>query len=86
MRPLHQRFDEHRRALHNPSSYPTNSFSGHRTLVHTEERPPDFEVTVLHRFLTNPLERKMMEAVEIGRRSPEINNKEERLEALRLIS
>ncbi|EYC13713.1 hypothetical protein Y032_0043g880 [Ancylostoma ceylanicum] len=85
-RPLHKRLNEHRRALQNPSSYSSSSFSRHRTLVHTQAPAPEFDVTILHRFLENPLERKMMEAVEIRRRTPEINSKDEQLEALRLIS
>ncbi|EYC28816.1 hypothetical protein Y032_0007g3445 [Ancylostoma ceylanicum] len=86
MRPLRKRLDEHRRALTNPASYPSESFSRHRTLKHTTERAPTFRVTVLHRHLTQTLERKIMEAVEIKRHNPEINNKEELREVLRLIS
>ncbi|EYC15205.1 hypothetical protein Y032_0037g3382 [Ancylostoma ceylanicum] len=85
MRPLRRRLDEHRRALVNPSSYPSESFSRHRTLKHTSERAPTFKVTVLHRHLTRTLERKIMEAVEIRRHKPEINNKEELRDVLRLI-
>ncbi|EYC31018.1 hypothetical protein Y032_0004g1905 [Ancylostoma ceylanicum] len=85
-RPLHKRLDEHRRALQNTSSYPSSSFSRHRTLVHKQAPAPDFDVAILHRSLENPLERKMMEAVKIRRRTPEINSKDEQLGALRLIS
>ncbi|EYC39096.1 hypothetical protein Y032_0676g1431 [Ancylostoma ceylanicum] len=86
MRPLRRRLDEHRRALTNPSSYASESFSKHRTLKHTYERAPMLKVTVLHRHLVNTLERKIMEAVEIRRHSPEINNKEELREVLRLVT
>ncbi|EYC19331.1 hypothetical protein Y032_0024g1025 [Ancylostoma ceylanicum] len=86
MRPLRKRLDEHRRALLNPSSYPSESFSRHRTLRHTHEQAPTFTVIVLHRHLTQTLERKVMEAMEIRRHNPEINSKEELREVLGLIS
>ncbi|EYC44341.1 hypothetical protein Y032_0464g1927 [Ancylostoma ceylanicum] len=86
MRPLRNRLDEHRRALTNPASYPLESFSRHRTLKHTTERAPAFRVTVLHRHLTQTSERKIMEAVEIKRHNPEINNKKKLGEVLRLIA
>ncbi|EYC39221.1 hypothetical protein Y032_0668g1347 [Ancylostoma ceylanicum] len=85
-RPLRKRLDEHRRALASPQAYPNNSFSRHRTAVHTRDSPPEFEVVVLYRHLENPLHRKIMEAREIKRFQPEINNKEELVEALKLIS
>ncbi|EYC43594.1 hypothetical protein Y032_0488g2356 [Ancylostoma ceylanicum] len=85
-RPLHKRLDEHRRALQNPSSYPSRSFSRHWTLVHRQAPATGFDVAIPHRFLENPLERKLMEAVEIRRRTPESSSKGEQLEALRLIS
>lgn len=85
-RPLKLRLDEHRRALENPASYPNEAFSKHRTLRHTVERPPSLSVKILHRHLMNVLERKVMEAMEIKRRRPEINNKEEMRDCLRLIS
>ncbi|EYC24834.1 hypothetical protein Y032_0013g2128 [Ancylostoma ceylanicum] len=84
-RPLHKRLDEHMRALRNPSSYPNSSFSHHRTLHHTYEDPPRIKVTILHRSLDAPLERKMLEALAIKRLSPEINNKNELADALQLI-
>ncbi|EYC11231.1 hypothetical protein Y032_0051g2089 [Ancylostoma ceylanicum] len=74
-RPLRERLNEHRRALTSPQSYPTNSFSRHRTAVHTREPPPLLEVTVLHRHLEHPVERKIMEAREIKRHRPEINSR-----------
>ncbi|EYC13387.1 hypothetical protein Y032_0044g961 [Ancylostoma ceylanicum] len=86
MRPLRRRLDEHRRALANPASYPSESFSRHRTLKHTTEPPPAFTVRVLHRHLTRTLERKIMEAREIRRHEPEINTREELREVLRLIA
>ncbi|EYC45630.1 hypothetical protein Y032_0421g1170 [Ancylostoma ceylanicum] len=73
-RPLRKRLDEHRRAFNRPQAYPRNSFSRHRTTVHTRDSPPEFEVTVLHRHLDNPVDRKIMEAREIKRYQPEINN------------
>ncbi|EYB95418.1 hypothetical protein Y032_0160g3342 [Ancylostoma ceylanicum] len=86
MRPLRRRLDEHRRALTNPASYLSESFSRHRTLRHTNDRAPKFNVVVLHRHLTRTLKRKAMEAFEIKRHGPEINNKEELREVLRLIA
>ncbi|EYC29300.1 hypothetical protein Y032_0006g2898 [Ancylostoma ceylanicum] len=85
-RPLRKRLDEHRRALARPQAYPNNSFSRHRTTVHTLDSTPEFEVVVLHRHLENLLHRKIMEAREIKRFQPEINNKEELVEALKLIA
>ncbi|EYC38018.1 hypothetical protein Y032_0749g2033 [Ancylostoma ceylanicum] len=85
-RPLRKRLDEHRRALARPQAYPNNSFSRHRTTVHTRDSTPEFEVVVLHRHLENLLHRKIMEAREIKRFQPEINNKEELVEALKLIA
>ncbi|EYC21534.1 hypothetical protein Y032_0988g3301 [Ancylostoma ceylanicum] len=85
-RPLKERLDEHRRAFTSPQSYPNNSFSKHRTAVHTRESPPLFKITVLHRHLEQPLERKIMEAREIKRHNPEINSRDELAEALRLIA
>ncbi|EYC40623.1 hypothetical protein Y032_0604g557 [Ancylostoma ceylanicum] len=85
-RPLHKRLDEHLRAMRNPSSYPNNSFSHHRTLHHTREDPPGVRVTVLHRSLESPLERKLLEALAIKRLMPEINSKEELMDILRLIT
>ncbi|EYC36736.1 hypothetical protein Y032_0862g2742 [Ancylostoma ceylanicum] len=58
LRPPRRRLDEHRRALTNPSSYASESFSKHRTLKHTYERAPMLKVTVLHRHLVNTLEKK----------------------------
>ncbi|EYC10986.1 hypothetical protein Y032_0053g2410 [Ancylostoma ceylanicum] len=86
MRPLRRRLDEHRRALTNPASYPSESFSRHRTLRHTNDSAPKFNVVVLHRNMTRTLERKIMEAIEIKRYGPEINNKEELKEVLRFIA
>ncbi|EYC10257.1 hypothetical protein Y032_0056g2642 [Ancylostoma ceylanicum] len=85
-RPLRKRLDEHRRALIRPQAYPNNSFSRHRTNVHTRDSTPDFDVMVLHRHLENTLHRKILEAREIKRYQPEINNKEELVEALKLIA
>ncbi|EYC26545.1 hypothetical protein Y032_0010g1212 [Ancylostoma ceylanicum] len=85
-RPLRKRLDEHRRALNRPQSYPTNSFSKHRTTMHTYGSIPEFEVKVLHRNLVKPLDRKIMEAKEIKRYKPEINNREELVEALKYIA
>ena len=85
-RPLYKRLDEHLRALRNPSSYPKSGFSRHRTLHHTYEDPPAIKATVIHRSLEAPLERKLLEALAIKRLSPEINNKDELMEALRLIT
>ncbi|EYB85815.1 hypothetical protein Y032_0290g1536 [Ancylostoma ceylanicum] len=73
------------RALRNPTSYPNSSFSRHRTLHHTYDDPPKMKVTILHRSQEAPLERKVLEALEIKRLSPEINNKDEMMDALRLI-
>ncbi|EYC25072.1 hypothetical protein Y032_0012g1686 [Ancylostoma ceylanicum] len=84
-RPLHKRLDEHMRALRNPTSYSSSSFSRHRTLHHTYEDPPRMKVTILHRSQESPLERKVLEALAIKRLSPEINNKDEMMDALRLI-
>ncbi|EYC18886.1 hypothetical protein Y032_0026g1428 [Ancylostoma ceylanicum] len=58
-RPLFERIDEHRRALTQPASYTRNAFSRHRTLRHTMERPPKLDVSVLHRNMRDPLERKI---------------------------
>ncbi|EYC11329.1 hypothetical protein Y032_0051g2148 [Ancylostoma ceylanicum] len=85
-RPLRERLNEHRRALTSPQSYPTNSFSRHRTAVHTREPPPLLEVTVLHRHLEHPVERKIMEAREIKRHRPEINSRDELAETITLIA
>ncbi|EYC12226.1 hypothetical protein Y032_0048g1675 [Ancylostoma ceylanicum] len=85
-RPLRKRLDEHRRAFERPQSYPNNSFSRHRTTVHTRDSAPEFEVVVLHRHIENTLHRKIMEAREIKRHQPEINNREELAEALKLIA
>ncbi|KAL6726824.1 hypothetical protein Aduo_008755 [Ancylostoma duodenale] len=85
-RPLGKRLDEHRRAFTHPQSYPNNSFSRHRTTTHTRESAPDFEVKALHRHLERPLERKIMEAKEIRRCKPEINSREELVEALKFIA
>ncbi|EYC25440.1 hypothetical protein Y032_0012g1893 [Ancylostoma ceylanicum] len=85
-RPLHKRIDEHLRALRNHASYPNSSFSHHRTLRHTREDPPGVRVTVLHRSLRSPLERKLLEALEIKRITPEINNRDELWDTLRLIT
>ncbi|EYC40117.1 hypothetical protein Y032_0628g833 [Ancylostoma ceylanicum] len=85
-RPLRKRLDEHRRAFERPQTYPKNSFSRHRTTVHTRDSAPEFEVVVLHRHLENTLHRKIMEAREIKRYQPEINNREELAEALQLIA
>ncbi|EYC30718.1 hypothetical protein Y032_0004g1730 [Ancylostoma ceylanicum] len=85
-RPLYKRLDEHVRALRNPSSYPNSGFSRHRTLCHTHEHPPAIRATVLHRSVETPLERKLIEALEIKRQSPEINNKDELMDAMRLIT
>ncbi|KAL6735855.1 hypothetical protein Aduo_006261 [Ancylostoma duodenale] len=85
-RPLFERIDEHRRALVHPPSYPRNAFSRHRTLRHTMESPPKLEVVVLHRNIRDPVERKKREALEIRRRNPAINIKEEMTEALHLLS
>ena len=71
------RLDKHRHALENPASYPEEAFSKHRTLKHTVERPPSLSVEILHRHLTNVLEKKVMEAIEIKRRRPKVNIKEE---------
>ncbi|EYC18887.1 hypothetical protein Y032_0026g1428 [Ancylostoma ceylanicum] len=85
-RPLFERIDEHRRALTQPASYTRNAFSRHRTLRHTMERPPKLDVSVLHRNMRDPLERKIREALEIRRRTPAINSKEEMAAAMQLIS
>ncbi|EYC29326.1 hypothetical protein Y032_0006g2917 [Ancylostoma ceylanicum] len=85
-RPLRERLNEHRRAFASPQSYPTNSFSKHRTAMHTRESLPLLEVTVLHRYLEHPVERKIMEAREIKRHHPEINSRDELAEALSLIA
>ncbi|EYB94347.1 hypothetical protein Y032_0172g339 [Ancylostoma ceylanicum] len=85
-RPLRERLNEHRRALTSPQSYPANSFSRHRTAVHTREPPPLLEVTVLHRHLEHPVERKIMEAREIKRHRPEINSRDELAETITLIA
>ncbi|EYB93410.1 hypothetical protein Y032_0183g968 [Ancylostoma ceylanicum] len=81
--PLHNRLDEHLRALRNPLSYPNNSFSYQRTLHHTREDPPGAEVAVLHRSLKSLLERKLLEAVAIRRLPPEMNSKDELMDTLK---
>ncbi|EYC00879.1 hypothetical protein Y032_0112g314 [Ancylostoma ceylanicum] len=81
-----KRLDEHRRALARTQAYPNNSFSRHRTTVHTRDSPPEFEMVVLHRHLENLLHRKIMETREIKRFQPGINNKEELVEALKSIA
>ncbi|EYC13444.1 hypothetical protein Y032_0044g997 [Ancylostoma ceylanicum] len=58
-RPLRKRLDEHRRAIERPQTYPNNSFSRHRTTVHTRDSAPEFEVLVLHRL--NATTPKMLE-------------------------
>ncbi|EYC02763.1 hypothetical protein Y032_0098g3111 [Ancylostoma ceylanicum] len=78
--------DEHLRALCNPSSYPNNSFSQHRTLCHMYEHPPAIKATMLHHSLEAPLERNLLEALEVKRQSPEINNRGELMDALRLVT
>ena len=85
MRPLHKRMDEHVRALRNPASYPKSGFSRHRVLHHQREAPPALKVSVIHRTKEAPLERKLLEAIAIKRLSPEINNRDELMEAMRLI-
>ncbi|EYC29660.1 hypothetical protein Y032_0006g3106 [Ancylostoma ceylanicum] len=81
-----KRLDEHRRAFTHQQSYPTNSFSKHRTTMHTREFAPDFKVKVLHRHLERPLERKIMKAKEIRRLRPETNSREELVDALKFIA
>ena len=85
MRPLFKRLDEHVRALRNPPAYPRSAFSRHRTLLHQDEEPPSLKVTVLYRSREAPLERKLLEAITIKRLSPEINNRDELIEAMRLV-
>ncbi|EYC04165.1 hypothetical protein Y032_0089g2259 [Ancylostoma ceylanicum] len=53
-RPLRKRLDEHRRAFERPQTYPNNSFSKHRTTVHTRDSAQEFEVVVLHRHREHP--------------------------------
>ncbi|EYC14351.1 hypothetical protein Y032_0041g485 [Ancylostoma ceylanicum] len=74
------------RRFERPQTYPNNSFSRHRTTAHTRDSAPEFEVVVLHRHIENTLHRKIMEAREIKRCQPEINNREELAEALKLIA
>ncbi|EYC18653.1 hypothetical protein Y032_0027g1634 [Ancylostoma ceylanicum] len=85
-RPLKKRLDEHPRALIRPQANLNDSFSRYRTNVHTRDSTPEFDVMVLHRHLENTLYRKSMEAREIKQHQPEINNKEELVEALKLIA
>ncbi|EYC22806.1 hypothetical protein Y032_0016g2961 [Ancylostoma ceylanicum] len=85
-RPLRERLNEHRRAFVSPQSYPTNSIFKHRTAMHTREFLPLLEVTVFHRHLEHPVERKIMEAREIKRHHPEVNSRDELAEALSLIA
>ncbi|EYC36808.1 hypothetical protein Y032_0854g2698 [Ancylostoma ceylanicum] len=85
-RPLYARIDEHLRALRNPASYIKSSFSHHRTSRHTREDPPGLKVTALHRSLESTLERKLMEALTINRIMPEINNRDELMDTVRLIT
>ncbi|EYC37288.1 hypothetical protein Y032_0809g2458 [Ancylostoma ceylanicum] len=63
---------------HSPSIYINTS--------RDRDSAPEFEVVVLHRHLENTLHRKIMEAREIKRYQPEINNREELAEALQLIA
>ena len=84
-RPLYKRIDEHRRAMGNPPSYPNSSFSRHRTHAHAHQEPPSLSITVLHRSVENAMERKILEALEIKRLSPEINNREELRDIMQVI-
>ncbi|EYC16241.1 hypothetical protein Y032_0034g2879 [Ancylostoma ceylanicum] len=83
--PLHKSLGEHMRALRNPTSYLNSSFLLHRTLHHTYDDPPTMKVTILHRAQEASLERKVLGVLAIKRISLEINNKDEMMDALRLI-
>ena len=85
-RPLHKRMEEHLRALRSPQSYPENPFSRHRTLRHAQERPPELRISILHRNVVDPVERKIKEALEIKQREQPINSKEEMKVAMSLIT
>ncbi|XGW28958.1 hypothetical protein V3C99_008620 [Haemonchus contortus] len=85
-RPLHKRMDEHLRALRSPQHYTENPFSRHRTLRHPQERPPKLYVSILHKNVEDPVERKIKEALEIKKLNPPINSKEEMKMAMRFIS
>ena len=85
-RPLKFRLNEYRRALEISASYPNEAFSKHRTLKDTMQRPPSLKTKIFHRYLTNTLERKTMEAAEIKRRRPELNIKEKMRTCSRPIS
>lgn len=85
-RPLGKRMDEHLRALRSPQSYPDNPFSKHRTLKHARDPLPQLRVSILHRNLTDPVERKIKEALEIKHWEPPINRRDEMKNAMRLIT
>lgn len=75
MRPLWRRMDEYRRALMKLSSIHVEFFKASHLATHIN-RAPKFKVVVLHRHLTHPLKRNIMEGLEIRRHDPEINYKE----------
>ena len=85
-RPLHKRMEEHLRSLRSPQNYADNPFSRHRTLRHAQESPPQLRVSILHRNVVDPVERRIREALEIKQHNPPINIKEEMRRAMSLIS
>ena len=77
--------NEHKRALRTPQSYPDSAFSKHRTSRHATEAPPELHVEILHKNISNTIERKIREALEIRKQKPPINGKEEMKETLKLL-
>ncbi|VDP40567.1 unnamed protein product [Heligmosomoides polygyrus] len=84
--PLRKRIEEHLRALRSPQSYPDNPFSKHRTFRHTQDPQPQLRVSILHKNVSDTVERKIKEALEIQRWRPPINKREEMKMAMSLIT
>lgn len=85
-RPLGKRMDENLSPLRNPQSYSDNPFSRHHTLRHVRDPLPQLRVSILHKNLTDTVERKIKEAQEIKYWQPPINMKKEMNYAMSLVS
>lgn len=84
-RPLHERIDEHIRALNNPSckSYVDAPLARHRVVAHRSGQPR-IEVQVLHTS-TSTIKRKIIEAMWIRSEQPALNMKAEMEDAIKLL-
>ena len=49
------------------------------------EATPELHVEILHKNISNTIERKIREALEIRKQKPPINGKEEMIETLKLL-